>query len=190
MQIFSTKDKLVATALKLFYQYGFHATEIGRILQEAGVTRKELYEYFRSKDELIAAALLVYHDQFLDQLNNFIPQKNETRFDRMLAVFDFVEQWFHQDYFYGCIFINAIAEFSDRSKAIHEICRKYKQSITTYFKHLAEEENAKNPDELAENLSLLIEGATVTTQVSGKKNCIQQAKSIASLILQEEFKTS
>ena len=51
------RDHLVGTALSLFSKHGYHATGIDRILAESGVAKMTLYKHFRSKDELILAAL-------------------------------------------------------------------------------------------------------------------------------------
>ncbi|MEE8533082.1 MAG: helix-turn-helix domain-containing protein, partial [Alphaproteobacteria bacterium] len=53
----SRRDHLVDTALALFCRDGFHATGIDRILAESGVAKMTLYKHFKSKDELILAAL-------------------------------------------------------------------------------------------------------------------------------------
>ena len=180
------KIEIIEASLKLFYQYGFHAIGIGKILEEAGVSKAELQEHFHSKEELIVTALLFYHDQFLDQLKRFVKSRERHSTDDLLSVFDFVEQVFNGDHFYGCIFTNAVVEFSDRSETIHGVCRRYKQTITDFFRHLAKKANTKNPVELAEKLSILLDGAIVTAQVSGKKDSAQKAKEIASLLIQSE----
>ena len=51
------RDHLVETALDLFCRDGFHATGIDKILAESGVAKMTLYKHFKSKDELILAAL-------------------------------------------------------------------------------------------------------------------------------------
>ena len=53
----SRRDHLVDTATKLFCKQGFRATGIDTVLAESGVAKKTLYNHFRSKDELIIAAL-------------------------------------------------------------------------------------------------------------------------------------
>ena len=59
------RDHLVDTALKLFCERGFHATGIDTILAESGVAKMTLYNHFRSKDELIIAALQKRDEQFM-----------------------------------------------------------------------------------------------------------------------------
>ncbi|MCO1692374.1 helix-turn-helix transcriptional regulator, partial [Pseudomonas aeruginosa] len=53
------REQLLSTAVDLFYREGYHATGIDRILAESGVAKMTLYKHFRSKDELIMAALEV-----------------------------------------------------------------------------------------------------------------------------------
>ena len=64
----SRRDDLVETALRLFYANGFNATGIDRILAESGVAKMTLYKHFRSKDDLILAALELRDTQFREWL--------------------------------------------------------------------------------------------------------------------------
>ena len=58
------RDQLIEAALELFQREGFHATGVDRILAEAGVAKMTLYHHFRSKDELILAALRLRDERF------------------------------------------------------------------------------------------------------------------------------
>ncbi len=49
----SKEELLLETALKLFNEYGFHATPTSKITKEAGVSAGTLYNYFESKEDLI-----------------------------------------------------------------------------------------------------------------------------------------
>src|SRR5262245_61425521 len=53
----SKREELIDTALRLFSRHGYRATGIDTILAEAGVAKMTLYHHFKSKDELIVAAL-------------------------------------------------------------------------------------------------------------------------------------
>ena len=184
----SKKNVLVEAALTIFKEYGFHATGINRILEESGVSKKAMYNNFRSKDELILATLRCHDEQFRNNFVRSVERKASTAHDRLLAVFDVAEEWFFSNQFYGCIFINAIAEFSGRSKPIHNICKEYKRMVTDYIEDLAKKINAKDPKELADQLSLLLEGAIVTAQVSEKKESAGRAKKIAELLIRNRRK--
>ncbi|MFB3114561.1 MAG: TetR/AcrR family transcriptional regulator, partial [Nitrospirales bacterium] len=60
----SKRDQLIQTAVKLFAKNGFHATGVDTIAAESGVTKRTLYAHFRSKDELVLAALRQYDGVF------------------------------------------------------------------------------------------------------------------------------
>ena len=64
------RDHLVDTAAALFQRDGFHATGIDTILAEAGVAKMTLYNHFKSKDELIVAALEVEGARYIAWLRD------------------------------------------------------------------------------------------------------------------------
>lgn len=184
----SKKEHLVETAVKLFGREGFHATGIDRILQEAGVARMTLYKHFRSKEELIVAALRRRDEQFRTWFKSFIERTGGSPSERLLASFDALEEWFEGRAFAGlpftgCYFINASAEFSDHSHPAHRVAAEHKRLILEYLRLLASSAGARNPDELAWGISLLHEGAIVTAQVSGDAHAAAGAKEIARLLM-------
>ena len=81
------------------------------------------------------------------------------------------------------MFINAIGEYSAQDTPIRKACREYKKLMRDYILSLAEAAAATNPDELADELVLLLEGATVTAQVSERKNAAKTAKQIAQILI-------
>jgi AcrR family transcriptional regulator len=49
----NTKNKINATAVKLFRKYGFDRVTVDDIVQRAGVSKGSFYLYFKSKDEVL-----------------------------------------------------------------------------------------------------------------------------------------
>lgn len=47
------REQILASALKLFVEFGFHGTPTGKIAKEAGVSNGTLFHYFATKEELI-----------------------------------------------------------------------------------------------------------------------------------------
>ncbi|HDL16453.1 MAG TPA: TetR/AcrR family transcriptional regulator, partial [Rhizobiales bacterium] len=90
----SKKEHLVDTAVKLFGRDGFNATGIDKILQEAGVARMTLYKHFKSKDELILAALRRRDEQFRIWFKSAVEKTGGSPAQRLLASFDALEEWF------------------------------------------------------------------------------------------------
>jgi TetR/AcrR family transcriptional repressor of nem operon len=51
-----TRARIVDAASKAFRQYGYHATGVDRVMEEAGLTAGAFYVHFSSKEALFAAA--------------------------------------------------------------------------------------------------------------------------------------
>ncbi len=167
----STKrDQLVENALKLFEQEGFHATGIDRVLEVAGVAKMTLYKHFKSKDELILAALRLRDERWRNSFMRSIEKKAKTPRGRLLALFDFLAEWFADCKFAGCMFINASAEYADHDNPIHAAAAEHKRLVEKYVCELAAQAHAPDPAALAAQLCILMEGAIVLTQVCPSEN--------------------
>lgn len=179
----SRRDHLVQTALALFSAHGFHATGIDRILEQAGVSKKTLYNHFRSKDELILAVLKDYDGRFRNDFVRSVERAAKTPRARLLAVFDVAGEWFSSSGFYGCLFINAIGEHASEDSAIRRVCQEFKRLMHDYLLELADQAGLPRPAALADQLALLLEGAIVTAQVSKQPNAARTARQAARLLI-------
>jgi len=100
------KQHLIDTALILFNKFGYHATGIDLILAESGVSKATLYKHFRSKEELILAALQLRHEQVVSKLQNKIESNkqdstNTNPLENVLVIFDNLSEWFNTETFFG-----------------------------------------------------------------------------------------
>lgn len=177
------RQQLIETAIKLFAEHGFHATGIDRIAEVAGVTKKTLYNHFRSKEELILAALKHHDGLFRNFFMKSVSQRSSDPYERLLAIYDVAHDWFAREDFFGCIFINAISEYAHRNQAIQETCQNYKGLILSYIEELATSAQVKDPQALAQALGLLLEGSIVTAQVTGNSDSAVTAKAAARVLL-------
>ena len=180
----SKREQLLKTALELFAKRGVHATGIDTIAEHAQVTKKTLYSYFHSKDELVLAVLRHYDGLARNEFMRKVDGGGKTPRARLLAIFDVAQRWFQEDNFYGCLFINTIGEYSDEDTPIREVCKEYKKLLRSYIQHLCDEAGASDPQKLAEELAMLLEGATVTAQVSQNPNTAKIAKRAAKALIE------
>ena len=179
----SKREQLIETALELFAKQGFHATGIDTILARSGVSKRTLYLHFRSKEELVLAVLRRYEETFRRAFIGKVESLARTPRGQLPAIFDAVEEWFKRKDFYGCLFINAVGEHSESATPLRRVCQEYKRSMREYVRTLCKQAGARDPDGLAEALALLVEGATVTAQVSQNPKAAQIAKQTAELLL-------
>lgn len=184
------REHLIETATALFCEHGYHATGIDKILDKAGVSKKTLYTHFRSKDELILAVLRQYDGLFRNDFMRKVDRVGKTPREKLLAIFDVAEAWFSQRNYYGCMFINAIGEYSEKDSPIREVSKQFKQLIRDYIKTLCVEVGVEQPDILADQLALILKGAIVTAQVSQDPKAAQTAKDAAAVLVAQMLKMS
>ncbi|VAW60186.1 Transcriptional regulator, AcrR family [hydrothermal vent metagenome] len=183
------RDHLVATALDLFTQHGYRATGIDTILAESGVAKMTLYNHFKSKDELIIAALKKRDDEFMqwlgDAIKRYIPQQQgDPRTHKLLSLFDALHEWINSEAFYGCNFISASVEFKDEDDPVHIAAGAFKKLKLGVLQELLSELELENPAGIARQIHMIIEGAIVMAVTIGEKNSALIGKKTALQILQ------
>ncbi len=183
MKVSSRRDHLIDTALKLFCRDGYRATGIDTLLAEAGVAKMTLYNNFGSKEALILAALRRRDEQFRLWFVKRVEAATDDPRERLLAVFDVLDEWLRSDTFRGCAFINAAVEYPELRDPIHTLAAEHKRLVALFFERLAAVAGAREPAELAAELSLLKEGAIVTAQVSGRLEAARDARRAAARLL-------
>ena len=183
MPAVSKREQIVTEALKLFYQHGFTATGVDKIITEAKVSKKTLYNHFKSKDELVLATLRKRDEMFRNNLMRETERQGDTPRAQLLALFDVVGDWFNEKNFSGCMFINAAAEFSEADNPCHIISAEHKRLVCDYIRGLAAAAGASDPDELAKQINLLIEGAIVDAHVCGNRRAAERAKRMAEVFI-------
>ncbi len=175
----SRRDHLIDTAIEIFYRDGFHATGIDKILAQSGVAKMTLYNHFRSKDELILAALRRRDENFRNWFVRAVEGRATAPRERLLALYDVLAEWIAGDDFNGCMFINASAEFADAGDPVHATAAEHKRLILAYIHDLAGAAGAADADALAWDLMLLVEGAIVMAHVAGEKDAAARARRAA-----------
>ncbi|WP_144711014.1 TetR/AcrR family transcriptional regulator [Curtobacterium pusillum] len=158
---------ILDVADQLFYTRGIQSVGMDEIRTGAGVSLKKLYAAFPGKEQLILAVLAGRHDFWERGVHGAVDAATTPR-DKLLAMYDFLEEWFGDDTFRGCGFINAFGELGATSPAIAEIARDHKESFQRFVSSLATEAVAdpERAEELAAQLALLAEGAQTTAAIA------------------------
>ena len=182
----SRREELVEAALELFQRQGFHATGIDRVVAAAGVAKMTLYHHFRSKDELIIAALRLRDERFRNGFMKRVEGRAHAPAEALFAIFDVLEAGLQErKESRGCTFINACAEYGDRDSPIHSLAAEHKRLILAYVRKLADAAGAREPERLARQLCILMDGVIVTAQVSGDTEAARSARDAAELLVRE-----
>ena len=94
----------------------------------------------------------------------------------------FLERWFSTKTFYSCPFIKAAEKYSDTNQIFQEVIL-HKRLVIAYFEELIRAAELPNPEQLAEEINLLQEGAIAFAQVTRDSSVAKKAKAVAKKIL-------
>jgi AcrR family transcriptional regulator len=179
----SRREQLIETAIRVFNRDGYHGAGIDRILAEAGVAKMTLYNQFGSKEELILAALRARDQWFRNHVKRELARRTDDPAERLLLVFDVIDEWCKGSEFNGCLFVNAAGEFGQAESPIRAVAAEHKRLVTAYLREQAEAAGATDPVALADQVALLLEGAIATAHVRADPNAAARAKELAELVV-------
>jgi AcrR family transcriptional regulator len=169
------QERILDTAGRLFYGQGIRAVGVDTIAAEIGISKRTLYNHFPSKDELILAYLS----------RHFLEPKTSDRplLEQILRYFDRLEGWFATDTFRGCPFVNAVAELGDPTHPGTQMAVAYKERRRLWLRDALTQLNVADPDTLATQVAILVEGAIIAALVRGDPGMARAAKAAARVLL-------
>jgi AcrR family transcriptional regulator len=162
----SARGRLLSAATHLFCKKGINATGIDAIIDEAGTAKTTLYKLFGSKTNLVHAVLESEGKQWREWFIGAIEAGGGDPRTKLSRIFPALKSWFGEERFYGCPFINAVAEHDKDQKQFRNIALRHKKVVLAHIEKLAGEMGAADPEMLAHQLALLIDGAIVAAMVS------------------------
>ncbi|APZ52863.1 TetR/AcrR family transcriptional regulator [Salipiger abyssi] len=179
----SARDRILVAASTLFCRHGFSSTGVDTVIERAGTAKATLYKHFASKQDLIEAVLeaegAAWRSWFFGKLARIQAPADK----RMLAVFDVLEEWFADPGFYGCPFINAVAEFETGNDAVRQAAEKHKAHLMTWLTAQAIELELPDVKEVARSFAVLIDGAIVAAQHTRDPSFARTARVLAEQLL-------
>ena len=169
------KERILETADRLFYLQGIRAIGVDTIAAEIGISKRTLYNHFPSKDALIVA--------YLNRRFRQVPASDKPPVEQILGTFDSLERRFAGKDFRGCPFVNAVAELGPEDQAVRKIAIAFKESRRIWFRHLLTQLDVKDADDLATQLTLLVDGSIAQDLVRNDPSMARAAKAAAQVLL-------
>ena len=169
------QERILATTDRLFYEQGIRAVGVDTVAAEAGISKRTLYNYYPSKDELIAA--------YLSRRFKPVPLTDAPPAQQILGNFDRLERSFSNGRFRGCPFVNAVAELKEPDHAANKIAIAFKDERRAWFRELLRRLGVADPDCLAMQLMLLVDGAIAAAVVRGDPKVARAAREAAATLL-------
>ena len=162
------KQDIIKAAFSLFSQNGFHATGIDQIIAVSKTSKKTLYAHFKSKDDLVAAVLQHYQNEFEEDvrqelLNIDHPQK------KLFRLFAVAYDWYSSKKFNGCLAISAMNEYGNKNEEIRAACESFKMAEYQILEKILKDMKITPLNKTANNLMILLEGITATAHINSIK---------------------
>ena len=181
------RDRIVEAARELFCRDGIHATGVDRILAAAGVSKMTLYTRFGSKEGLVHRVLreegAAWRAAFFDAV---LAASDDPR-ARLRAIVPALAGWFRGDRFYGCAFMNAVAEHTKGESGLRALAAEHHKAILAFLAEQAQAAGGREPAILARQLLLMIDGMIAAYMVSGDDAVLTIAARNLDAVLDKEL---
>lgn len=160
----SKREHLLDTAERLFYEEGFHATGIDRVVAEASVVRMTLYNHFESKEALVTAVLERRHTRYVDRLRSAMAQAPNAS---LAALVDAHCDWIGSVGNHGCMLVKAMGEFEHHQPAVHAVASRCKRYLLELIREALATDGISDRDGAAEQVFLVLEGSNQLVPLIG-----------------------
>jgi AcrR family transcriptional regulator len=179
-----TNQRILDAAYGLFWRQGFVRVSMDQIAERAKVTKRTLYQHFRSKDDLIAAALARSSELALERLEQFqLPANRDAMIDSCFAQ---LADWASKPRWAGAGFTRVVVELADlRGHPARAIARRHKAAVEAWFAGLLATAKVSSPRERAREITLLMEGAMMLMLIHGDRSYAEAAARAAKRLVRE-----
>jgi AcrR family transcriptional regulator len=178
------RERILSTAYDLFARRGIRDVGVDEIIERAGVAKATLYRHFPSKDALVLA-FLARREQLWT--HGFVEagarDRGQTPEERLLAIFDVFDEWFRDDGFEACSFINTLLELGPRHK-VGKASIDYLENIRGVVRSLAEEAGLRDAESFARSWHILMKGSIISA-TEGDVDAAKRAQKLAKLLIDE-----
>ena len=178
-----TRDHLLEVAGRLFYANGIRATGVDLVASEAGVAPTTLYRQFTSKDDLVGAYVEHEYDGFRAAFEATVTAAGSDPREQILAVVDLICAEIDSEHYRGCALMMTLAEFPDPDLPAHRNAVAAKNWVRRSLGELTARLDVDRPEELADHLVLVTEGARAAAQALGRSGPARQTRRLCEAIL-------
>jgi AcrR family transcriptional regulator len=176
------RERLVAAMDRLLYRDGLSSAVVDNLITEAHVARGTLYKNFETRDDLIEAYLEGRHQQAMTVLEQIAADGSPLQ-HQVDAVFDHLANLTGDELFRGCAFVVAAAELPEERRPATKWARLHKRVTFETFHKIFASHGTPDPETRAEQLSILYDGALITSYLRPASDAVQRAREMAHRLL-------
>jgi AcrR family transcriptional regulator len=180
----SGRDRILEAAYPLFSRSGIRAVGVDTVVEAASVAKMTLYRNFPSKNDLALAFMEMREERWTHAwLQAEVEQRATEPADRLLAIFEVFDEWFHREDFEGCTFVNVLLELADPEDPVRRASVQHLANIRDFLKQLAGDAGVADPDAFARQWHILMKGSIVSAG-EGDHEAARRARELGVLLLE------
>ncbi len=179
----AARERILQTAYDLFSRRSIRDVGIGEVIERASVAKATLYRHFRSKDELVLAFLERRGELWTHGFLETEARRAPTAEQRLLALFDVLDEWFRREDYEACSFVAVLLEMgADHPLGRAAIAQLEDMQLTV--RKLAAEAGLREPDAFARTCQLLIDGSIVAA-AAGDDDAARRARPLVQRLVDQ-----
>jgi AcrR family transcriptional regulator len=179
------KLEIVKWAFDRFYEGGFHGTGVDTMMADSGISKRTLYKYFSSKEELIEAVLNHYGEFIMRELFDPVMAASDDPRQRIVAFFDIRKAMIDKSPTRGCLGIKASQEYVGKHAGIATQGTNAALYVERRFVEMCERAGFAQPTKLGKQINILFQGALLLSQVIGDSSPFVSAKAAVLTLLEK-----
>lgn len=161
------RARILDTASRLFYERGVRAVGVDLVVLEAEVAKTSLYRHFPTKDDLIVAFLEREDLEFWGHWDSVAEQFPNDPAGELDAHMRWIGERLARSNYRGCPQINVAAEFAEQDHPARRVSLRHMHALRGRLLRIAQRMDVAQPDQLAAQLAVLVNGAFVSSGLLG-----------------------
>jgi AcrR family transcriptional regulator len=180
----TTKERILQAAYELFYQKGFARVGVDLIAEKAGVTKRTLYNHFKSKDHLLTDVVRFHHELALTRIQRWGNKLADELHPMLDSLFSQLADWAAKPRWAGTGFTRIVMELADLpGHPARAIASGHKTAVEKWLASEFAARKVVSPDQCARRVALLIEGCMTLMLIHGDRHYAQAAAEAAKLLV-------
>ena len=182
------RTRIVEAAYESFWRLGFRRSSVDAIAARAGLTKRTVYAYFRSKDDLLAAVLQRYEELAAERLGHIGDRMPADRIGLVDSFFGQLSGWASTTpRWSGSGFTRLVVELADLpGHPARAIARSAKAKTESWLAERLSDARVSGAPERARQIMLLTEGAMALTLIHGGRGYIDAAAQVAKQLVRRK----
>jgi len=162
----SSKQKILDAALEVFAKEGYHSSTVGAIAKKAGISQGLMYNYFKSKEELLNELMIGMMENMMAEFLPIKPGEKVTRKVMINMINEGIDLVLENPKYWK-LYFSVFVQPDVLAMVMDKIMKKaepYLKAITIYFK----ENGEKDPVTMMRYFSAIMDGIQLHCMIDPK----------------------